>query len=198
MDLQQVRGLQAIKLDLLQRLGYLKHPATDLTKATLKTAGTRAAPSGSLVESIVTWDYSQVNNLLGYDVLRSANVPTAFASIAMLLDPLGDRFADDDPILTPDTIYYYSVAMVDTIDFPTNGAEGNPAIPAVAVEPLDPMSLVAPASGATVTGAPTFSWNAIPRGATYTVMVYNQFPNYQSDTDASAVQPIWTATTGGT
>jgi hypothetical protein len=194
-DPQQTRGIQAIKLDLLQRMGYLKHRATDLTKATIKSAATtRSAPSGYMVESDVTWDYTQVNNLLGYDVLRSANVTTDFGSIALLLDPLGDRFADDDPTLTPGTTYYYSVARVDTIDFPVNGDEGPPSA-AVAVLPLGAMSLSLPISGASVTGPPTFSWNAASGGSTYTVMVYSQFPNYQSDTDPNAVQPIWTATT---
>ena len=128
-------------------------------------------------------------------MLRSAVVDNLFASIALLMDPLGDRFADDDPILTPGTTYFYSVAMVDTINFPVTGVEGSPEIPAVAVDPLGPLSLTAPASGSTVTGVPTFTWAAASGGATYTVMVYNQFPNYQSDTAPNSVQPIWTAST---
>lgn len=197
-DPRQARGIQAIKLNLLQRLGYLKHSSTDLTRATVKTSTTRGTPPGTLIESIIVWDYTQVNNALGFDILRSTSAINAFGSIALLRDPLGDRFADDDPLLTPDTTYYYSVAMVDTINFPKDGSEGNAAVPAVAVEPLAPLSLASPLPGANVSGTPTFSWTAVNRGATYTVMVFSQFPNYQSDTDPNAVQPIWTASTSGT
>jgi hypothetical protein len=112
---------------------------------------------------------------------------------------MGDRFADDDPVLTQDTIYYYSVAMVDTINFPQNGSEGT-AAPAVAVEPLGAVSLTSPASGATAPDIPTFTWSTVNRAGTYTVMVYNQFPNYQSSdtTTVDAVQPIWSASISGT
>ncbi len=196
-DSKQLNGVLAIKRDLLKRLGVLNHPATDPTKSTLKHVVTRSTPAGSLIESIIVWDYTPVSNLLGFDILRSTTSVNQFGSIALLRDPLGDRFADDDPILTPDTIYYYSVAMVDTIKFPIDASEGDAAVPAVAVQPLAPMNLVAPQPGATVSNVPTFSWNTINRGVTYTVMVYSQFPNYQSDTDANAVKPIWSGPATG-
>jgi len=197
-DLQQIQGVTAIKLNLLQKLGYLKYAATDLTKATIKSSVTRSAPAGYTIESIVIWNYTQVNNLFGFDILRSTTTLNQFGSLALLYDPLGDRFADDDPTLTPDTTYYYSVAGFDTLNYPKNGSEGAAATPPAAVEPLEALSLVSPASGATLTTTPVFTWSAVARANTYTIMLYSQFPNYQNDLDPNAIQPIWSIGTSAT
>jgi len=110
-------------------------------------------------------------------------------------DPLADRFSDVDLGLTPDITYYYSIARLDTINFTsgnTNAGEGPPS-DTVAVDPLGPISLVSPASGARVSsGTPTLTWTAVNRAAMYQILVYDRFPDLQSDTDTvNGVQPIW-------
>jgi hypothetical protein len=61
------------------------------------------------------------------------------------------------------------------------------------VDPLGPISLISPASGATVSSkTPTFTWTAVNRAANYQVLVYGKFPDLQSDTDTvNGVQPLW-------
>ncbi len=195
---RESRGVQAIKLDLLQRLGYLKHSTTVSSNIANRSTGvTRGNPAGSLIETILVWDYLPVSNLLGFDILRSTASTTAFGSIALVRDPMADRFSDDDVVLTPDTLYYYSIARADTINFPKNGDEGAPVVPAIAVDPLGAITLASPIAGATTTAVPTFSWSAVNRASTYTVMVYSSYPNYQSDTDPNAVQPIWKTSLNG-
>ena len=195
----QITGVYAIKQDLLRRLGYLNHSTASTRDIAIRSGKvTRGNPAGSLIETILVWDYAPVSNLLGYDILRSATVTNAFGSIALVRDPLADRFTDDDPVLTPDTTYYYSLARTDTINFPKNGNEGNPVVPVVAVAPLNALTLTAPTAGAVTSAAPTFKWNAVARVATYTVMVYSAYPNYQSSTDPNGVKPIWTSSVNTT
>ncbi|CEK19457.1 carboxypeptidase-like regulatory domain-containing protein [Chthonomonas calidirosea] len=190
------RAYQAIKNYILKKQGLADHRAPDPRKVVLRYAlHTRSAPAGSIVECDLFWDYQQVPNLLGFDILRSPNDNVHFSSIALLRDPLGDRFADQDPSLTPDTIYFYSVAPVDTINFPQNGQEGQPTTP-IQVSPLDPINVLSPVSGQTVSATPTLTWTSVSAAGQYTVLVYNQFPDYQSDTNG--VNPILQQITSST
>ncbi|HZT41216.1 MAG TPA: carboxypeptidase-like regulatory domain-containing protein [Chthonomonadaceae bacterium] len=184
-------AFNAIRYLILARRGLLGHRAADSARITLRRRLTRNPPAGSLIENDVFWDYAPFNTLYGYDMLRSIGDATHFASIALLLDPLADRFADNDGILTPDTTYYYSLARLDTISYPANGTEGDPVEPPVSVEPLNAISLTAPPNGQSVTATPTLSWTGLSRAAAYQILVYAQFPSYQSDTDPNGVKPIW-------
>lgn len=197
-NLNKVTGVEAIKYSLLKRLGALSHSVFNPNSITIKRSITRGAPSGSEIESIVIWDYAPITNLLGYDILRSTTAINKFNSIAVVTDPLGDRYADDDPALTPDTTYYYSVARLDTVSYFTSGDEGAAATPPAAVSPLGALNLTAPVSGASVVGAPAFAWTPVNRATTYTVYVYSQFPTYQSDTAEGSAVPVWSASTSGT
>ena len=96
-------------------------------------------------------------------------------------------------------LYYYSIARLDTINFP-NGSGGSsaPVQPPVSVQPLNSLSLVSPASGSVPSATPTFTWNAVNRAALYKVLVYDQFPTLQSDTDPNGVAPLWSADFSGT
>ena len=192
------KGLAAIRQTILARRGALNHRLADPDKTTRKWRSlTRSTPAGSIVEDVLLWDYDpSLNNVFGYDILFATTLPPAgsFSSIALLRDPLGDRFSDIDPSLTPGTTYYYSVARLDTINFPATGQEGNP-VDAVQVTPLPPIAQTAPVSGATVGTTPTFSWPAVTGATDYVVYVYDQFPSFQSDTDPNGVKPIWPADT---
>lgn len=184
-------ALNAIRYLILARRGLLGHRAADSTRIVLRNRhATRNPPSGSLIENDLFWDYTPSNALYGYDILRAVG-SGSFSSLALLLDPLADRYADNDSTLTPDTIYSYSLARVDTVGYPANGDEGDPVEPPVAVEPLGPISLTAPANGQSVTAPPTFSWTGLSRASAYQILVYARFPNYQSDTDPNGVKPIW-------
>jgi hypothetical protein len=185
------RGYNALRHFLLEQHGWLRHRAADASRIVWHRKSTRNTPSGSIIESILLWDYQQLNNLYGYDVVRSVSDPQHFVSIATLRDPLADRFSDVDLALTPDVSYYYSVARLDTINL-TTGAAGDPADPRVVI-PLSPISAGSPASGVTVHGAPSFSWTSVNRAHLYQVVVYDRFPDYQSDTDPNGVRPIWPA-----
>jgi len=199
--------LNAVRQIILKQHNLLGHKSAAAQKITLHRSVTRDTPSGSLIESDLFWDYAPVNNLFGYTILRATTLGSGggganFASIATLRDPLADRFADNDPILTPDTNYYYSIARLDTVNFPTNGAEGTPVTPVAQVVPLSPLTLAAPASGSVTSATPTFTWNPVNRVANYTVLVYDQFPTLQSDgssgSDPNGVPTLWTAVFTGT
>ena len=159
-------------------------------KLTLLTAGHRSTPAGSIIESDLLWDYRQLDTLLGYSVLRSDNTDANFKSIALLRDTLADRFSDIDPALTPDLSYYYSLSRLDTINFPANGTEGDPG-DVVVVRPLQPISGLNPGDTSGQSGAPNFAWSAVPRATLYQILVYDQFPDYQSDTNPDGLPPIW-------
>jgi hypothetical protein len=192
--------LNVMRQIILKKRNLLNHHAAGTQNVTLHRSVTRATPSGSLIESDVFWDYQQLDNLYGYDVVRATSLnPANFVSIATIRDPLADRFADNDSALTPDQIYYYSVARLDTIVFPTGaGGFGDPAQPPVAVQPLGPLSLASPASGSTTTATPTFRWNGVNRANLYKVLVYDAFPTLQTDSDPNGVPAIWNADFNGT
>jgi len=189
-------GLNALKAWIFAKKGLSRHRAAASSSITLKTKPTRATPAGSIIEADLFWDYVNINNLFGYEVAQATNLnPPNFISIALVRDPLADRFSDVDLGLTPDITYYYSIARLDTINFTsgnTNAGEGPPS-DTVAVDPLGPISLVSPASGARVSsGTPTLTWTAVNRAAMYQILVYDRFPDLQSDTDTvNGVQPIW-------
>ena len=46
-----------------------------------------------------------------------------------------------------------------------------------------------PAPNATVNATPTITWNAVANANSYQVLVYDRFPDYQSDT--AGVAPLW-------
>lgn len=154
---------------------------------------TRDAPAGTNIENIVTWDYAPLNNLYGYVVLRSISIATNFKPYSILQDPLADRFSDADTVLTPDVNYYYSIAGLDTINYPAGGAEGDPVIPPIAVRPLGKIGLTAPANNASISN-PVFGWTSVNRATLYQILVYDKFPALQSDLDLeNGVRPIWPA-----
>jgi hypothetical protein len=190
------RGLNAIKAWIFAKKGLSRHHAAASKSVTLKKKPTRDTPAGSIIEADLFWDYENINNLFGYEVAQATNLnPPNFISIALIRDPLADRFSDVDLGLTPDITYYYSIARLDTINFPSgniNAGEGPPT-DAVAIQPLGPINLVSPASGAvTATKTPLLTWTAVNRATLYQVLVYDRFPDLQSDTDTvNGVQPIW-------
>ncbi len=185
-------GYDGIRQFLLKKKGWEKrHLATRSFFAQSK--GTRAAPVGTHIENIITWDYTNLNNLYGYLVLRSVNVDNDFRNLAILQDSLADRFADADQIITPDLTYYYSISRLDTINYPRDGTEGDPVIPPIVVRPLNALNILGPQNNASVTN-PTFNWSAVSRATLYQILVYDRFPSLQSDTDqVNGVRPIWPA-----
>lgn len=192
--------MNVVRRIVLQKRGLLAHRAAAMQKITLHRSHTRDTPAGSLIETDVFWDYQQLDNLYGYDVVRATTLnPANFVSIATVRDPLADRFADNDPVLTPDQLYYYSIARLDTINFPTGvGGISPPVQPPVTVQPLGPESLVSPSSGSVTSTLPTFRWNGVNRATLYKVLVYDQFPTLQADTDPNGVAPLWNADFMGT
>ena len=198
--------MNVIRQIVLKKRALLAHHSAAAQKIVLHRSLTRDTPSGSLIETDLFWDYEHLDNLYGYDIVRATTIsPANFVSIATLRDPLADRFADNDSLLTPDHLYYYSISRLDTINFPANSGGSNgsgppantgislPVQPPVAVQPLGPESLVSPASGSVTSATPTFRWNAVNRATLYKVLVYDQFPTLQSDTDPNGVAPIWSA-----
>lgn|GEM_PF-683210 len=199
--------MNVVRRIVLQQHGHLGHRSAAGQKITLKRSITRDTPAGSLIETDVFWDYPvdpvtqlPLVNVYGYDILRATTLtPANFTSIATVRDPLADRFADNDPVLTPDSLYYYSLAALDTIVFPTGkGGESDPVQPPVTVQPLNALFLVSPASGSVTSSTPAFVWNAVSRAAHYKVLVYDQFPTLQSDTDPNGVPPLWSPDFSGT
>lgn len=182
--------VSAIRQYLLKKKGFDKRRIAKQS-VTATSKGTRAAPAGSHIENIVTWDFAHLDNLYGYVVLRSINIDSDFKSYGVLQDALADRFSDADSILTPDLNYYYSVSRLDTINFPLSGAEGDPVIPPTVCSPLQPIALTGPVSSATVLN-PVFSWTGVNRASLYQILVYDRFPTLQSSFDVSnGVTPIW-------
>lgn len=191
----QQRGFETIRNSILKKYGLLKHRISDPAKITRKS--TRSTPAGSIIETDLFWSYAQINNLLGYDVAQATNITPGsvnFVSVALLRDPLADRFSDVDLGLTPDVFYYYSVARVDTVKFPagdiTNGI--GPESEVRAVRPLAPIVQNSPASGVTVNGNPTFTWTPVSHAQLYQVYVYNDYPDYTANVP-DGLSPIWPA-----
>ncbi len=184
---------QNIKQFMLQKQGIsfaTRHAATP-SKVSLQYALTRAAgratPAGSIVEGDIFWNYQQVGNLLGFDILRSDGDNAHFFSEALLRDPLADRYADVDPALTPNSVYFYNVAPLDTVLFPQSGTEGTALNSStMQVSPLDPEALLSPVGATQTSSLPTLSWVSVANAGGYTVNVYSQYPGYQSTTNGVA------------
>lgn len=197
--------MNVVRQLVMQKRGLLGHRSAAAARIALHRSVTRDAPSDSLIETDLFWDYQNLNtqtldNIFGYDIVRATTIsPANFVSIATVRDPLADRFADNDPSLTPDHFYYYSIARLDTINFPANsGGISSPVQPPVTVEPLNALSLVSPTSGSTTSSTPTFRWNAVNRAALYKVLVYDQFPTLQADNDPNGVRALMNADFPGT
>ena len=184
--------LALLRQRILQKKGWQnRHIASK--QFTAKSLVTRDAPAGYSIENIITWDYAPLDNLLGYVVVRSVAVENDFKPYAIVQDALANRFSDSDTTLTPDILYYYSIARLDTINYPAGGHEGDPVIPPSVVKPLSNIALSAPTNGATIS-TPVFKWSKVNRATLYQILVYDRFPTLQSDFDlTNGVQPIWPA-----
>ena len=194
-------GYAALRQYILSKSNFRKHHDS---KNIVHKSVTRSTPSGSLIEADMFWDYDPtLTNVYGYDIDQATNITQGqanFVSVATLRDPLADRFSDLDLSLTPDSKYYYSIARLDTINFPAGGSGAtaiSPASPIVAVLPLQPISQSAPASGASVNSNNfSFSWSSVNGATSYQVLVFSRFPDLQSSTDTqNGVQIIWTDAT---
>ena len=166
-------GVLAIRDYLLQKRGILtRHAAANskiFTKAT--TGATRSTPAGYVIENILEWDYQANDALYGYAVLRSLNNTDNFQVYANIQDPLAERFADGDSILTPNSFYYYNLVRIDA-----NQNEGSTAGEnTVAIRPLSPINVTSPPSGS-LQSRPLFQWQVAHNAVYYAVVVYDQYP----------------------
>jgi len=152
----------------------------------------RATPAGSVVEVDLFWDYRSYEDLFGYAIKRGIS-QNNLSVTAVLRDPLAAVFFDVDPILTPDVVYYYTVHRLDTIDFPDRGLIGDPSA-VVGAQPLSPTRALDPINNQAVSGDPTFVWTRVNGASTYTVYLWNRFPDLQNPNDPDGAVPIWTAT----
>ena len=188
---QQNRGSEALRHWILQQKGLLKKNTGNESKVFIRTVSRSRAAADLLIENVLSWQYREYNNLYGYRILRSVAVDNNFFNYATVQDPLAERFTDTASDLEVGVRYYYNLVRLDTVNFPANGTEGElTADNTLVTIPLGKLNLVAPAEGATTTSVPTFSWNAVGRGFTYQVLVYDVFPDLQSDTDIDGVRPI--------
>ncbi len=192
------KGYAALRQYILAKSKFMSHhDAKSITRKTI----TRSTPSGSLIEADLFWDYDPtLTNVYGYDIEQATNVTAGssnFLSIATLRDSLADRFSDLDFSLTPDLSYYYSVHRLDTVNFPAGGTGAmavSPPSPIIGILPLKPISQTSPVSGASVNSNNfSFSWTPVSRATKYQILVFNEFPDLQSDTDTvNGVKTIWT------
>src|SRR5262249_42323685 len=84
-------AINAIRAYIQKQHGLWGHRPATPTRATLRSASptTRSTPAGSIIENDLFWPYDNaLNNVLGYDILRSVGTDTQFVSIALALDPL--------------------------------------------------------------------------------------------------------------
>ena len=191
------KGFAALRSYILAKSKFMSH--RDAKTITRKTR-TRSTPNGSLIEADLFWDYDPtLSNVYGYDIEQATNISQGssnFLSIATLRDSLADRFSDLDFGLTPNQRFYYTVHRLDTINFPAGGtgatAVSDPS-PIIGIVPLDPIAQVSPASGTGVnSGNFAFSWTPVSRATKYQVLVFNEFPDLQSETDTqNGVRVIW-------
>lgn len=185
-------GMEALRQWARVKFAKKNHRSADAAKIFVGKSSTRATPAGSIIEGDLFWDYTQLDNLFGYVILRSDNSDTNFRTIALLRDPLAERFADVDGALTPDLSYYYSVARLDTVNFPANETEGDPS-DLVVIQPLNVLSTTAPAPNAATNARPVFSWTSVNRAVLYQILVYDRFPTYQSNSAQDGTPTIWPA-----
>jgi hypothetical protein len=139
-------------------------------------------PAGSIIEVDLTWAAPSATNLAGY-VLERAEGAGDFGTIDAFADPTATGYFDLDPIYTPDQTYRFRLSAANTSE-----AEGPPSDIASA-QPLGPLSGLTPASGAAVSGPPTFSWQAVPRALRYQVLVLSRLPDAAEPTRMPLVWP---------
>jgi hypothetical protein len=166
--------------------GWADRPAA---KNVTRKGPTRSTPLGSFVEIDLFWDYKTFSDLWGYDIQRGVS-QDSLRDVALARDPYAASFFDLDYSLTPDVVYYYAVARLDTVQFPLNGAVG-PSSNVAFAQPFSPMTSTAPSQGALAAANPTFAWNAVPGAAAYEVYVWDRFPDLQNSSDPDGVTPLW-------
>jgi hypothetical protein len=188
------RAINAIRNFIMQKRGLLDHVPTDPSRVFRRSFATRGLNGSSYIESDLFWNYGALPQLLGYEILRSDSNDNNFQSIAVLRDPLATAYTDADTSLTAGGQYYYAAVMLDTVGYTNSGEEGPVSTSDVLfLVPLGPLSLSAPANNVTLTATPKFAWSAVSTVKLYQVLVYSQFPDYQSDTSGAGVRPIWPA-----
>ena len=182
-------GIETLRQRILTRLGLQKKASADASKVITRAVSRTRAASDTLIENYLQWQYRPYDTLYGYQILRSAVDDISFTAFAVLQDPLAERFTDTAADLVAGTSYYYNLVRLNTNKTEGPVDNGNTLV----TIPLARTTLVAPVDGSTTTNPfPTFQWNAVGRVALYEVLVYNKFPDYQSDT--AGVNPIWTGT----
>ncbi len=183
--------MDAIKAYVLNKRGFKQNRFASANKTWKRNTTTRTTPAGSLIETDLVWDFEDLNNLFGYSIVRAIGGNSNFQDIATLRDPLADRYDDLDPVLTPGTSYFYNVGRLDTINFPNNSqtSNSNPADVTIQVSPLNAIQVQSPSPNANTNATPTFTWNGVNNAGDYQVLVYDRFPDLQSNN--GGVVPIW-------
>ncbi|MCC6442977.1 MAG: carboxypeptidase regulatory-like domain-containing protein [Armatimonadetes bacterium] len=133
----------------------------------------------SLVEVDLTWGRVNGADVCGYRVYRGKSEGGDYAQIADLPDPTRVSFIDYDPTLAPGTRSYYRVTA-----YSTNGQESSRSA-AVSAAPMLQVSPFLPFDRSTdIIPNPTLQWNPVFTAQSYTVELYQAYPD-------AAIDPIW-------
>jgi hypothetical protein len=138
-------------------------------------------PVGSIIEAELSWTPPTANDLAGY-VLDRAVGNGQFGTIDRFADPTATAYDDLDPIYTPDQTYQFRLSAAST------SAIQSPPSNVAALRPFAPLGGLSPANGASVSGAPTFTWQPVPRTQQYQVLVLSRLPDVS---DFSQMPLVW-------
>jgi carboxypeptidase family protein len=159
-------------------VGRTKQPGTAHTARRLRIQNW---PAGTTIETSLSWSPPSATDLAGY-VLERAIGSGSFETIDRFADPTASAYYDLDPVYTTDQTYRFQLSAVSS-----NAVQSQPSNTASA-RPLEPLVGLAPAGGATVSGPPTFSWQAVNRAQRYQVLVLSRPPEL---TDVDQMPLVW-------
>jgi len=132
----------------------------------------------SFVEIDLVWDPVPGADVAGYRIYRGTT-EGGVTRIAELPDPNRTGFIDYDPTLKVGTYYYYRVTAYSV------GGQESDRSATVSAAPLPQVSLLLPFNGsAGIQSNPFLQWNAVFIAKSYTVEIYDAFPEFGDN-------PIW-------
>lgn len=141
-------------------------------------------PFGSYaIESDLYFSEASTTDVDGY-IVNLAVGSNAMRYYDFLEDPAATEYTDIEPGYSADTDYAFQMIAVSTDQVQSSASATQ------TVNPLEPVDLTQPVQNQGMSNPVLMTWNAVPRAASWTIFIYDQYPTIGTSTPSMTISNI--------